>query len=447
MKSEIQSTAIGQKSVAIFGLGYVGCVCAACLSHQGHRVIGVDSAAEKVAQVSAGRPTVVEPGLADLVQAGHSKGLISATEDGERAVLDSDIGFICVGTPGQANGHLELGSVYSVAGGIGAALAKRSSFFTVVIRSTVLPGTNGRVAEILEKASGKRNGLDFGVVSNPEFLREGSAIGDYLHPQVSVIGSSCERAAREVAELYSGLETEVKVVGVDTAEMIKYVSNTFHALKVAFANEVGTICKRLGVDSHEVMRLFCEDKRLNISSAYLLPGSPYGGSCLPKDLRGLLAIAQDTYAETPVLSGIEKSNAAYKERIIDAIQQAGKKRIGFVGLSFKAGTDDLRSSPAVEIIERLVGKGHWVLVYDRNVRLAELIGANKAEIERRIPKIKDFMTDSLDALLRETDIVVILQREPEMLDLIKLHPDKLFLDLARMDPGMRSGGNYMGIAW
>lgn len=439
--------AIGQKRIAIFGLGYVGCVCAACLSHQGHRVIGVDSAAEKVEQISSGKPTVIEPGLADLLAAGHAKELLSATEDCERAVLNADIGFICVGTPGQANGHLELGSVYAVADSIGSALAKRSAFFTVVIRSTVLPGTNGRVAEILETASGKRNGVDFGVVSNPEFLREGSAIGDYLHPQISVIGSSCERAMREIAELYSSLETDVKIVSVETAEIIKYVSNTFHALKVTFANEIGAICKRIGVDSHEVMRLFCEDKRLNISSAYLTPGSPYGGSCLPKDLRGLLAIAQDSYAETPVMSGIEKSNAAYKECILQAILQAGKKRIGFIGLSFKAGTDDLRSSPAVELIERLVGKGHWVLVYDRNVQLAKLIGANKTEIEKRIPKIRDFMTDSLDMLLQETDIVVILQKEPGIRDLIRLHPDKLFMDLVRIDPELRSGGNYAGIAW
>lgn len=435
------------KRISVFGLGYVGCVCAGCFSRQGHSVIGVDALADKIGQVSAGKPTVIEPGLAELIGEGFAKGRISATSDCARAVEDSDIGFICVGTPSGHTGHLDLANVLAVAEGIGRALRAKDSFFTIVIRSTVMPGTNRRIAALVESVSGKANGVDFGVVSNPEFLREGSAIQDFMNPEISVIGSDCARSALAVEELYSALDGEVRIVSVDAAELIKYVSNSFHALKVAFANEVGGICKAAGIDSHEVMRLFCEDKRLNISSAYLMPGQAYGGSCLPKDLKGLATLAHDDYLETPVIGAIERSNSVYKESIYQAIVETGRSRIGFVGLSFKADTDDLRSSPSVELIERLIGKGLWVLIHDRNVNLAKLVGANKAEIERRIPKIQSYVTDLLDEVVDKTDVIVISRKEPALAGLIALHPEKIFIDLARIDPAMRSGGNYRGIAW
>jgi GDP-mannose 6-dehydrogenase len=437
----------GKKNIGIFGLGYVGCVGAGCLAHQGYRVIGVDTVKEKVACVSRGEPTVIEPGLAQLIREGSKGGRITATLDTRAAVLDTDMGFICVGTPSGPNGHLELSGIFLVAESIGRALRERPDFYTVIIRSTVFPGTNRKVAGILEEASGKKDGEGFAVVSNPEFLREGSAIQDYLKPQISVIGSSCERAAKDVAELYSGLETTVRIVGIEVAEMIKYVNNSFHALKVTFANEVGSICRKAGIDSHEVMSLFCEDKRLNISKAYLMPGFAYGGSCLPKDLKGLVTLAHDYYLDTPVLSSIEKSNAVLKEAVFQAILNTGKSRIGFLGLSFKEDTDDLRNSPAVELIERLIGKGLWVYIYDKNVHLSKLMGANKAEIERRIPKIQSYVTDSFQDVLDKTEVLVLSQKEPGIADLVRARTDKVFIDLVRVNPSLRSGGNYIGIAW
>jgi GDP-mannose 6-dehydrogenase len=445
--AEIIENDSSPKGISIFGLGYVGCVGAGCLAAQGYHVYGVDTVEAKVSCVARGEPTVVEPGLAELIREGSSRGMISATTDLEKAVAETDLGFICVGTPSGPNGHLDLSGIYSVADSIGRALRARNAFFTIIIRSTVFPGTNRRVAEIISAASGKKDGIDFAVVSNPEFLREGTAIEDYLKPQISVIGSYCERASREVAKLYSGLETSVRIVAVEVAEIIKYVNNAYHALKVTFANEVGSICKEAGIDAHDVMELFCEDKRLNISKAYLMPGFAYGGSCLPKDLKGLVSLAHDYYLETPVLASIDRSNAAHKEAGFQAILDTGKTRIGFLGLSFKEDTDDLRNSPAVELIEKLIGKGFWILIYDKNVHLSQLMGANKAEIERRIPKIQSFVTDSLQEVIDKTDVLVLSQRGPGLSDIVKSHPDKLFIDLIRIDRSLRSGGNYVGMAW
>lgn len=436
-----------QKHISVFGLGYVGCVCAAALAHLGHVITGVDVLSDKVEKINNGLPTVIEPGLAELLAEGKSRGLVSATTYCKEAVSSTTIGFVCVGTPSTGNGHLNLESLFAVVSEIGGALREVEHFFTLVVRSTVAPGTSERVVDLLERVSGKIHGSDFGVVSNPEFLREGNAIHDFLHPELTVIGSTSERGIREVAELYAGISANIRTVDVSVAEMIKYVSNSYHALKVAFANEIGAICRKSDIDAHAVMDLFCEDRSLNISPAYLRPGTAYGGSCLPKDLKGLLAIAHDHYLEMPILSNIERSNSEYKNVILDAVLNTGKRRVGFVGLSFKANTDDLRSSPTVELAERLIGKGFWVLIFDRNVRAAKLIGANKAEIERRIPKIHSYMTNSLLDLFERTDVLILSQGEDDLAEQIALHPEKIFIDLVRIDPCLRTHANYIGIAW
>lgn len=434
-----------RKTISVFGLGYVGCVCVGGFAALGHTVIGVDVAKEKVDQLSRGVPTVVEPGLADLIRSGHAAHSITATTDVEEAVSNSDIALICVGTPSSGNGHLDLGHVYSVAEDIGRSLRRRRGFFTVVIRSTVLPGTNERIRTLLENASEKKEGVDFGVVSNPEFLREGSAIRDFLEPELTVVAGSSDRAIREVREMYGENGAAVRRVEARVAEVIKYVNNSFHALKVTFANEVGRICKAAGIDAFSVMKLMCEDTRLNISPAYLMPGPPFGGSCLPKDLKGLVTLAHDHYVEVPVISSIDRSNRVHKDSVLDVVLRTGKRRVGFLGLSFKAGTDDLRSSPSVELAEQLIGKGLWVLIYDNNVRAARLTGANKSEIERRIPKMQSYMTESLTDLVERTDVVVLSQTETGLEELIRQNPDKSFIDLARVDHD--GNGNCVGIVW
>jgi GDP-mannose 6-dehydrogenase len=391
---------------------------------------------------------VIEAGLGDLINKGVAAGRITATTDAAVAVAETDVSIICVGTPSNANGSLDLSQVEKVASELGENLVGKKDH-VVVVRSTMLPGsTETLVIPAIERASGKRAGVDFGVCFNPEFLREGSSLRDFFDPPFTLIGSADDRAAEAVRRLYSSVEGQVFVVPIKAAEMVKYASNAFHALKVTFANEIGTICKQQGIDSHEVMRLFNEDTKLNISTAYLMPGFAFGGSCLPKDLRALIYHARSLDVETPVLESVMTSNRAHVERALQMVQDTQRKRIGVLGFSFKAGTDDLRESPTVELIERLIGKGYTVNVYDRNVSLANLQGANRAYIEREIPHIASLMSDTVIDVINASEVIVIGNASPEFraaLDLVR--PDHAIIDLVRVTEEQPSNANYAGICW
>jgi GDP-mannose 6-dehydrogenase len=434
-------------NISIFGLGYVGCVGLACLARSGHKVTGVDPQATKVEFINSGKPTIVEPGIDELMAEAHQAGRISATVDGFNAALSSDVAFVCVGTPPTTKGHLELGAILTVCEQIGRALREKQGRLVIAIRSTVLPGTNERVSGLIEEVSGKKAGVDFAVVSNPEFLREASAIEDFLSPSYTLLGSNCAWATDLMKEVYATLDAPVVVAEPKVAELMKYVCNSFHALKITFANEVGGICKSLGIDSHELMNIFCLDTKLNISKAYLKPGFAYGGSCLPKDLRALQTIAHDNYISCPVLESVERSNQQMKDRVCREIQELGKQQIGFLGLSFKAGTDDLRESPILDVIERLLGKGYDVRIYDKHVHLARLTGANKEYILQRIPFISRFITDDLQSVIQNSEVVVVVNKEPGLKEaLAGLNSGKQVYDLANVGLG-RTRPLYSGIAW
>lgn len=435
--------------ISIFGLGYVGCIGLGCLAKNGHRVIGVDVNPAKIDFINQGKSPIVENEIDDIISAQHKSGSISATHDSVRAVKDTDVSFICVGTPSTPNGHLEFDAVYKVAEEIGRGLREKESFHVVVIRSTVLPGTNKKVSELIEKVSGKKCNESFATVSNPEFLREGSAVKDYYTPPYTLLGSTNDEATRKMKKLYEALDSPIIVTDVEVAELIKYVNNAFHALKVTFANEVGNICKKVGVDSHKLMDIFCLDTKLNISPYYLKPGFAYGGSCLPKDLKALRTIAHDAYLECPVLESIERSNESHKKLVYDRILQEDKEKVGFLGLSFKAGTDDLRESPIIDIIERLLGKGFDVRIYDKNVHFSKLIGANKEYILKKIPYVSKFITDDPDTVIQSSDVIVVVNKEAEFGDMLEKAPeDKVIYDLVNINSGNGfKGNNYIGINW
>ncbi len=374
--------------VSIFGLGYVGCVSAACLARDGHEVIGVDVNPVKVASIAAGKSPIIEPGLDELMRDMVRSGQLRASIDAQRAVRDTDISLICVGTPSNPNGSLNTRYVESVCQEIGLAINHKREYHTVVVRSTVLPGTvNEKVVPILEEFSGRRAGDDFGVTMNPEFLREGSAISDYYDPSFIVIGQYNERSGDAVQELYSSINAQLIRTSIKTAEMMKYANNSFHALKISFANEIGNICKAHGIDGRDVMEIICQDSRLNISPVYMKPGFAFGGSCLPKDLRALLYRTKERDIDSPLLSSIMASNQRQIERGIQMVEKAGGKSVGILGLSFKAGTDDVRESSIVPLIETLVGRGYKVSVYDETVDLPRLIGANRSYVEEALPHI------------------------------------------------------------
>jgi GDP-mannose 6-dehydrogenase len=437
-------------SVSVFGLGYVGCVSAACFSREGHTVVGVDVNPTKVALVNSGKSTIVEEGIAELVATMVASGRLRATTSVREAVAATEISLVCVGTPSQSNGALDLSYVDRVCGEIGEALRDKAEYHTIVIRSTVLPGTvHGVAVPAIERASGKRAGVDFGVCSNPEFLREGTSIKDFFEPPFTLIGADDERSAASVAALYAGLDAPVHTVAVRTAEMVKYACNCFHGLKVGFANEIGNVCKALGVDSHEVMRIFCEDRKLNISPAYLKPGFAFGGSCLPKDLRAVTHKARELDIETPILRATLTSNDAQIERAFSMVQRMGVKKIGMLGMSFKPGTDDLRESPLVSLIELMVGKGYDLTIYDRDVSEAQLIGANKEYIEGEIPHIWSLMRDSAAAVIAHGDAVIVGNATGEVRALGEgAFAGKRVIDLARLFARKPdSTVAYDGICW
>jgi len=436
-------------ALSVFGLGYVGCVSAACFAKEGHAVVGVDVNPAKVGMINDGKSTIVEVGIGELVRDMRATGRLRATTSPHEAVLASSVSLICVGTPSRPNGSIDLTYVERVCEQIGEALRDKADRHTVVIRSTVLPGTiDSVVIPALERASGKRAGVDFAVCSNPEFLREGTSIKDFYDPPFTLIGAHDPAHAEPVRALYAGIAAPVHVTAVRVAEMVKYVCNCFHGLKVGFANEVGNICKALGVDSHEVMRLFCEDRKLNISTAYLKPGFAFGGSCLPKDLRAITYKARTLDVETPVLTALLESNRKQVQRAYDMVLATGHRRVGVLGLAFKAGTDDLRESPMVSLIEMLIGKGLQLSIYDRDVSSANLIGANREYIEREIPHIWSLMRPTVREVVESAETVVIGNSASEFRELGEQLNGQMVVDLARaFGPRVSNGRSYQGICW
>ena len=450
----VLSQAVKIMKIAVFGLGYVGVVSAACLVRDGHDVLGVDPNAVKVGFLRQGKSPIVEPGLDELIAAAATAGRLSAGSDPAAAVAQCDVLMVCVGTPGQANGSLDLSFVRRVVQQIGEQLAGAAAYKVVVIRSTLLPGSmQSVVIPILEESSRRKAGQDFGVCINPEFLREGSAIYDYDHPPKTVIGASDERAAAIVRELYAALSAPLILTDLRTAEMIKYIDNSWHALKVTFANEVGRLCKAMGIDGRLAMRMFCQDTKLNISSAYLRPGFAFGGSCLPKDVRALTYQGRLLDVDTPVLSSILASNQLHIAHALGMIRATGRRRVGLLGLSFKEGTDDLRESPIVTLAELLIGKGYELSVYDRNVRLASLVGANREYILNHIPHIGRLMVDRPEQLIEQSEVVVVASADQEFTPLLeKLPQGKSVIDLIgawSTDASAHSAHMeaYEGIAW
>jgi len=433
--------------ISIFGLGYVGCVSLGCLAGNGHYVIGVDINQGKVDQISHGKPTIIEKDIDVIIAEQHSKGNIEATLDAREAVLKTGISIVAVGTPSSSKGHLDLTYIFKVAEDIGYALKEKNSFHIIAIRSTIKPGTCDSIASIIEETSGKQRNIDFAIVDNPEFLREGTAVHDYNNPPLTLIGSDNRKAAERVADLYKQLPAEIIITDLKTAEIMKYINNTFHALKISFANEVGNICSEIGIDSHEVMEIFCKDRQLNISPYYFKPGFAYGGSCLPKDLKGLQTLAHDLYLETPVIESISKTNDIQIQRAIELIYRYGNKKLGFLGLSFKAGTDDLRNSPAVSVIESLLGKGCQITIYDKNINLSLLTGTNKEYISSKIPHLATLLTDDPRRLIADSEVIVINNNEQQFIELLENVENKIIIDLVRLDDGLKSKDNYFGINW
>lgn len=429
-------------------MGYVGCVSLGCLARNGHHVTGVDVSETKVNQINAGLPTIIEKEIDTIIKEQHDAGRICATTDYNKAIKDTEVSIIAVGTPSSNTGHLNLNFIFKVAENFGVVLKEKEEFHVIVIRSTVLPGTSSKFAEIVEKHSGKKRNVDFAMVSNPEFLREGTAVYDYSNPPITLIGSEHQGAAEKVASLYRHLPAEVIITDVKIAELMKYVNNTFHALKVSFANEIGNVCSALEIDSHKVMEIFCKDKELNISPYYFKPGFAYGGSCLPKDLKGLQTLAHDLYVKTPLIESIDKTNQLQVSRAVEIIQETGKHKLGFFGLSFKAGTDDLRNSPAVSLIETLLGKGYEISIYDKNVHLSKLTGTNKEYIDKHIPHLSRLMKAEINEVLDETEVIVVNNKEQEYTDtLLALDSNHQIIDMVRLPEAIRQKKHYKGINW
>ena len=437
------------EKISIFGLGYVGTVMAACLARAGHLVTGVDTNRTKVEIFNQGRSPIIEKDLDPLIAAGVREGRLRATADGRASILDSDISFICVGTPSNPNGSLDLKFIERVTFEIAEVLKDKTGPHIIAIRSTVLPGTTEMtVIPILERGSGKKAGRDFGVIVNPEFLRESSAVDDFYNPPKTVIGASEDRDAERIAAIYHGIEAPLVKTSLRVAEMIKYADNAFHALKVVFSNEMGNICKALDIDSHEVMNIFCRDTKLNLSPYYLKPGFAFGGSCLPKEVRALLYKAKTLDVDVPMLKAVLESNELQIKLAVRHIIHLGKKRIGVLGFAFKAGTDDLRESPIVDLIEILLGKGYLIKIYDQQVSLAKIFGANKEFIEKRIPHIADLMVNDLENLVRNSEVIVIGNKSEEFAGIMPLlREDQHVLDLVRIQETVRTKARYEGICW
>jgi GDP-mannose 6-dehydrogenase len=435
--------------VSIFGLGYVGTVSASCLAYDGHEVVGVDPLPMKVDLINRGQSPIVETDVGEIIAATANAGRLRATSDPSQAIRETELSFVCVGTPSQPNGNLDLRYIRRICEQSGEALKSKNEHHTVVIRSTILPGTMRTIViPILEEFSGKKAAVDFGVCNNPEFLREGSAVKDFRCPPKTVIGELDTASGDMLATLYQKIDAPLIRTDLETAEMVKYVDNSWHALKIGFANEIGNLCKSLGADAHEVMNIFCQDRKLNISTAYLLPGFAFGGSCLPKDLRALSYLAKMNDLDLPILTSILPSNEMQVNRGLQLIMDKGNKRVGILGFSFKSGTDDLRESPVIEVIERLLGKGYELRIYDRNVNIASLVGANRDFILNRIPHISRLMVDRVDAVLDFAQTVVIGNKDSEFATVPdRLREGQLIVDLVRITDHRSNNGKYDGICW
>ena len=435
--------------VSIFGLGYVGTVSAGCIASEGHEVIGVDLVPTKVDLINRGQSPIIEKDIGEIIATETKRGKLRATSEVAAAIDATDLSFVCVGTPSQPNGNLDLRYIRRICEQIGGALKRKSSRHVVVIRSTVLPGTmRGIIIPILEEFSTKKAGVDFGVGNNPEFLREGSAVKDFRSPPKTVIGELDGSCGEILTELYSGIDAPLIKTDLETAEMIKYVDNSWHALKIGFANEIGNLCKSFGIDSHKVMDIFCQDRKLNISSSYLTPGFAFGGSCLPKDLRAISHQAKMRDLQLPILTSILPSNEIQIARGLQMIIDGGNLRVGVLGFSFKAGTDDLRESPVIEVIERLIGKGFDLRIYDKNVNLASLVGANRDFILNHIPHISKLMVSDVASVLKHAQTVVIGNNDPEFRQVAgQLNDAQRLIDFVRVTEGKSGNGSYDGICW
>jgi GDP-mannose 6-dehydrogenase len=436
--------------VSVFGLGYVGSVSAASFAADGHTVIGVDVNADKVASLNEGRSPIVEKGLDEMIRSGAANGSLRATTDTTDAVNSTDLSLLCVGTPSRKNGSLDLSYLERVCQQIGEALKAKADYHVVVVRSTVLPGTTHDVViPALEQASGKKYGDGFGVTVNPEFLREGTALDDFRHPPLTLVGHNYASDAAPTEALYARVDAPLVNTSIRTAEMMKYASNTWHALKVCYANEIGNLCKRLDIDSHEVMDIFCRDEKLNLSSYYMKPGFAFGGSCLPKDVRALQYRAKEVDLDLPVIQSILGSNQLQIQHALEQVMESGRKRVGLLGFSFKAGTDDLRESPIVILAEALLGKGYVLRIFDRNVSIARLVGANKDYITKQIPHLSSLLSEDIDEVLEHSDVIVVGNNAPEFAEALKrTRPDQMIVDLVRVKTDRAEiPGQYQGICW
>ncbi|CAK16198.1 nucleotide sugar dehydrogenase [Pseudomonas entomophila] len=434
-------------NISIFGLGYVGAVCAGCLSARGHQVLGVDVTQDKIDLINQGRSPIVEPGLEQLLLDGVRQGRLRGTTDVQAAILATDLSLLCVGTPSKKNGDLDLVYMETVCREIGAALRDKASRHTVVVRSTVLPGTvKNVVIPLLEQASGKRAGVDFGVAVNPEFLRESTAIQDYDFPAMTVIGELDTQSGDLLASLYQGLDAPVIRKSVEVAELIKYTCNVWHATKVSFANEIGNIAKASGVDGREVMDVVCQDFKLNLSRYYLRPGFAFGGSCLPKDVRALTYRAGQLDVEHPLLASIMASNRHQVQQAFDLVTQYGKRKIALLGLAFKAGSDDLRESPLLTLAEQLIGTGHDLRIFDANVEHARRVGANRQYIEQQIPHVSALLRSDLAQVIDEAEVIVLGNNDERFAQALAIESGKQVIDLVGFMTGP-SNARHQGICW
>ena len=436
--------------ISVFGLGYVGVVSAGCLARDGHQVRGCDVDETKLRLIRDGRAPIVESGLQSLIRDAVTAGRLEVTADARRAVFETELSLVCVGTPSAKTGAQDLTAVKRVAMSIGAALREKDDYHEIVLRSTMLPGTTHELVQpLVEQQSGKKVGKGFGLSFQPEFLREGSSIQDYDKPPFTVVGVSTERSADTLRSLFGHLPCEFVTTDIRTAEMLKYCSNAFHALKVTFANEVGRIAQPLGVDSQAVMNLLCLDRNLNISSAYMKPGFAFGGSCLPKDLKALLYAARTRDVVVPMISAILPSNDTHVEHAVDIVLSSGRRNVGLLGLSFKGGTDDLRESPLVTLAERFIGKGLSLTIFDPDVNLARLIGANQQHIQKSIPHIAQLMRATSGEVIRESGVVIVGLQNAAILRELEEHSreDHLILDLVRLPDRPSLRGQYHGVCW
>jgi GDP-mannose 6-dehydrogenase len=438
------------KRISIFGLGYVGAVSLACLARDGHRVIGVDIDPVKLALIRDRKSPILEEGIQELMRDVVDSGRVTVTNDVLQAVRDTELSFVCVGTPSAPNGSQDLAAILRLSEQLGAALREKKEFHTIVIRSTVQPGTvEEKIEPILERASGKKSGVDFGLCFQPEFLREGSSIRDYDHPPYTVVGANCESAVNVVREVFQHLEARFLVTHIRVAEALKMSCNAFHALKITFANEIGRVAQSLGIDAHEVMRLVCADKRLNISPAYLRPGFAFGGSCLPKDLRALTSIARQNDIVLPMLSSLLASNRVHIDHAVDKILKLGRPKVGMLGLSFKTGTDDLRESPLVLVAKRLLGEGCELRIFDPEVQLSRLLGANRSYIDANIPHLGSLLCADIESMIDPSEVILVGLQQSVLNDALqaRVRPDHYVLDLVNLPNRDLLRCRYEGVCW